>query len=137
MMGNIKNFVINKSHILFKSNENILSIPFDNKGFFLSENAQKVYDQIKDLPHLYVAWTDCVNGFFYIGKSYQPGGRWKRQHAYHLGTLAHHLLGTLRDDDQNHQHWIDSWLDVNTLILGNNNHNIKVTQRGKNLFYTI
>ena len=86
------------------------------------------------MPHLYVAWTDCVNGFFYIGKSYQPGGRWKRQHAYHMGTLAHHLLGTLRYDDQNHQHWIDNWMDVNSINLGNNIYNIQLFHEVKICF---
>jgi hypothetical protein len=133
-MNNLKNYVNNNSKTLFRYNSVITNVEFDNRGFFFSDAAQLEYNLIKDLPHLYVAWTDCENGFFYIGKSFQTGGRWKRQHAYHLGTLAYHLLDTLRYDDQNHQHWIDNWMDVNTINLGNNIHHIQLFQEVKICF---
>lgn len=133
-MDNIKNYVKNNSQTLFRYNGEITNAEFDNRGFFFAEEAQLEYNQIKNLPHLYVAWTVCEKGFLYIGKSFQQGGRWKRQHAYHLGTLAHHLLGTIRYDDQNHQHWIDNWMDVNTLNLGNNNHHIQLFREVKICF---
>ncbi len=124
-MENIKKYVTNNSNLLFKHIENNTLIAlFDNKGFKFNNDAQIAYDNIKNHPHLYVAWTNTQNGFFYVGKSFQQGGRWKRSHAYHLGTLAYHLLDTLQDDDQNHQHWIDSWMDIEKLKKGNDNHKI-------------
>ncbi len=99
---------------LFKTHsEDYLNAIFDEKGFHLSMEAQQKYDQVKSTPHIYIAFTKNVYGHYYIGKSYQNGGRWKRQHAYHLGTLAYHILKTIRYDDQNHQHWIDQWMDLN------------------------
>jgi hypothetical protein len=133
-MNNLKNYVKNNSKTLFKYNGVITNAEFDNKGFFFAEEAQLVYNRIKKLPHLYVAWTDSEKGLFYVGESNQPKGRWQRSHGYHLGTLAHHLLDTLKPWDQNHQHWIDSWMDVNTLISVNNNHNIKLYQEVKICF---
>lgn len=133
-MDNIKNYVKNNSQTLFRYNNLITETVFDNRGFFFSEEAQIIYGQIKNLPHLYVAWTDCEKGLFYIGESNQPRGRWQRSHAYHLGTLAYHLLDTLKPWDHNHKHWIDSWMDVNTLFIGNNNHNIKLYQEVKICF---
>lgn len=133
-MDNIKNYVKNNSQTLFQNSGELTNIVFDNKGFLFSDEAQLVYQQIKNSPHLYVAWTDCENGFFYIGKSFQQGGRWKRQHAYHLGTLAHHLLETIRYDDQNHQHWIDNWMDINTINLGTSIHNIQLFREVKICF---
>lgn len=84
----------------------------DDKGFFLSPEAQTAYKLIKDLPHLYVARLKSEN-WFYFGKSNQPGGRFKRAHAYHLGGLAHELLGTTREDDQrSHRFWLKAWFDL-------------------------
>ncbi len=103
------------SVLLFKCDEaNPLNAIFDNKGFHLSAEAQNKYDRIKNKPHLYVAFTKGKQGFYYVGKSFQKGGRWKRQHAYHMGTLAYHILESIRYDDQNHSHWIDKWMDVNS-----------------------
>ena len=133
-MNVLKNYVINNSKTLFRSNKIITNAVFDNSGFFFSDSAQLEYNLIKNLPHLYVAWTDGENGFIYIGKSFQPGGRWKRHHAYHLGTLAYHLLGTINNYDQNHQHWIDNWMDINTLNLGNNIHHIQLFKEVKICF---
>ena len=133
-MDNLKIYVKHNSQTLFRYNNLITNVVFDNRGFFFSDVAQLEYNQNKSLPHLYVAWTDCENGFFYIGKSFQQGGRWKRQHAYHLGTLAHHLLGTTNNYDQNHQHWIDNWMDVKTMNIGNNIHHISLLREVKICF---
>lgn len=112
----IKNYVSENSVLLFKHEANNQRIAlFDSKGFHFTEEAQILYNQIKNQPHLYVAWTNNHQGNFYVGKSFQNGGRWKRQHAYHLGTLAFHLLNTIRYDDQNHSHWIERWMNTNTM----------------------
>lgn len=108
----IKNYVKENSKILFKYQvDSSQSVIFDHKGFFFSTETQKIYDQIKDQPHLYVAWTKNQRGYYYVGSSFQDGGRWKRQHSYHLGTLAYHFLKTIRSYDQNHAHWIDHWMN--------------------------
>ena len=133
-MNSIKNYVKNNSKTLFRYKSVITNAEFDNRGFFFTDAAQLEYNLINNLPHLYVAWTDCEHGFIYVGKSFQPGGRWKRQHAYHLGTLAHHLLGTLNTYDQNHQQWINNWMDINTINLGNNLHHIQLFQEVKICF---
>jgi len=133
-MDIIKNYVRNNSQTLFKNVDTINNVVFDNRGFYFSKEAQIVYNQIKDLPHLYVAWTDSEDGFIYVGISNQEGGRWKRYHAYHLGTLAHHLLGTTNNYDQNHQHWIDKWMNIYTLNLGNNTHQIELFREVKICF---
>lgn len=65
-MNSLKNYVKNNSKTLFKYDSVITNVVFDNKGFLFSDKAQLVYQQIKNLPHLYVAWTDCKNGFYYI-----------------------------------------------------------------------
>lgn len=112
----IKNYIQQNYSLLFHHQpNNILTAIFDTKGFRFTVDAQNNYNLIKNQPHLYVAWTNNVNGYYYIGKSFQSGGRWKRQHAYHLGTLAHHLLDTIRYADQNHAHWIEHWMDNETL----------------------
>lgn len=112
----IKNYIQQNYSLLFHHQpNNILTAIFDIKGFRFTVDAQNNYNLIKNQPHLYVAWTNNVNGYYYIAKSFQSGGRWKRQHAYHLGILAHHLLDTIRYDDQNHAHWIERWMDKETL----------------------
>ncbi len=106
---------------------NTLASIFDNKGFSFTTETQDNYNRIKNEPHLYVAWTN--NGNYYIGKSFQIGGRWKRQHAYHLGTLAYHLLDSVRYDDQNHAHWIEHWMDKNTKsIIGDNLYTVNLRE---------
>ncbi len=106
----IEEFITTNCDLLFRhSQEDHLVAIFDSKGFVFTQEAQTNYNKIKSQPHMYVAWSE--NGYYYIGKSFQNGGRWKRQHAYHLGTLAHHLLNTIRYDDQNHNHWIDAWME--------------------------
>ncbi len=120
MLTKTLSYIQNNSVVLFKCQEAAsLKALFDVKGFYLSDEAQKKYTESKNMPHLYVAYTKGKDGFYYIGKSFQKGGRWKRQHAYHLGTLAYHLLGTIRYDDQNHQHWIDNWMDINSKQVNN------------------
>ena len=110
---NIKLYLSKKSCPLFKTlSNNHLTAIFDDKGFVLSNDAQAQYDTIKHEPHLYIAFIHDTFGTTYIGKSNQKGGRWKRSHAYHLGTLAHHLNNSIRYDDQNHSHWIDAWMDI-------------------------
>jgi len=126
----VKDYVKGNSSILFKGQtlNNQLAI-FDSKGFYLSDEAQLLYDKIKNQPHIYVAWTKSKNGYYYVGKSFQIGGRWKRQHAYHLGTLAHHLLNNIRYDDQNHSHWIDHWMHADTIIaIDDNTYMIELKQ---------
>lgn len=133
-MKNVKKYVKNNSQTLFKSVDTINNIVFDNRGFLFSDKAQSKYNKICDLPHIYVAWVDGKDGFFYIGESFQKGGRWRRSHAYHLGTLAYHLLNTMKSYDQNHQHWIDSWMKTETLNLGSNEHFIQLIKEVKICF---
>lgn len=115
-MQSVKTWVRENSSLLFKHAEgNTLLALFDDRGFNLASDAQNAHNRIKNQPHLYVAWTHSENGYYYIGKSFQSGGRWKRQHAYHLGTLAHHLLDNVRNDDQNHSHWIKTWMIGHTV----------------------
>ncbi len=116
MINQLKDYIMSNGKVLFKKSEadNSKAV-FDKKGFFFETNTQLAYDNIKSLPHLYVAYTKNVNGYLYVGKSFQNGGRWKRQHAYHLGTLAHQLLNTIRNDDQNHSHWIESWMQNDSI----------------------
>ena len=117
LIEKIKHYIENNSVPLFNTlDKNSLSAVFDDKGFFLSSEAQEKYKKIFDEPHLYIAYIKNKKGTTYIGKSFQKGGRWKRSHAYHLGTLAHHLNNTIRYDDQNHGHWIEAWMDNNSII---------------------
>ena len=112
-MKKIKEYIQKNATLLFKTNEEkSLKAIFDKKGFWFHEITQPFYYKIKSQPHIYVAFNK--HGY-YVGISNQSGGRWKRQHAYHLGTLAYHLLGTLRYDDQNHIHWIEAWMKMETL----------------------
>jgi hypothetical protein len=83
---------------------------FDEKGFFLSVEAQEAYNRVKDLRHIYTARLKSEN-YFYFGISNQRGGRWKRNHAYHLRGLACEILSTKRYDDQDHSLWVDAWFD--------------------------
>jgi hypothetical protein len=118
----IKKYIRENYSILFQHEpNNILTAIFDHKGFSFTEEAQYHYNLIKNQPHIYVAWTNDENGYYYVGKSFQLGGRWRRQHAYHLGTLAYHLHNTIRNDDQNHLHWIECWMNRETVTNINNN----------------
>jgi hypothetical protein len=119
-MEHLKDFIYKNSHQLFKTTEGLkYEAVFDNRGFFFEPNTEEIYKMIRNAPHLYVAWTKDPKGYVYIGKSLQKGGRWKRSHAYHMGTLAHHLLGQTRSDDQNHEHWIDHWMDRSSVKISN------------------
>jgi len=126
----IKNYVRENSKLLFEyqSESNHIAI-FDSKGFFFSAGTQTFYNQIKNQPHLYVSWTENIKGHYYVGKSFQNGGRWKRQHAYHLGTLAHHLHSTIRYDDQNHAHWIEHWMNSDSMnVIDGNTYSIELKE---------
>jgi len=108
---------------------------FDKKGFRFSNESKLIYNQLKHTPHIYVAYNEIIDGYSYIGKSFQSGGRWKKQHAYHLGTLAYQILNTMKYDDQNHQHWIDSWMKIETFeILSENNYSIQLEKPVKICF---
>ncbi len=135
MKTELLNYILNNESVLFKkAADNTEFAIFDSKGFWFDKTSQLKYDLIKHKPHLYIAFDKTVGGFYYIGKSFQNGGRWKRSHAYHLGTLAHHLLDTIRYDDQNHQHWIDAWMDINSQeIISSNLNKIKL----KNEIYIV
>jgi hypothetical protein len=110
MIKKIKEYIKKNATPLFKTNEEkSLKAIFDKKGFWFHEITQSIYNKIKSQPHIYVAFNK--HGY-YIGISNQSGGRWKRQHAYHLGTLAYHLLGTLNKYDQNHLHWVEAWMKI-------------------------
>ncbi|MFC5192895.1 hypothetical protein ACFPIK_14055 [Algoriphagus aquatilis] len=110
----ILEFIVSNSSLLFTyTDENPLKTKFNKKGFFFSHEAEQKYSLIKNKPHIYFAWSESSKDI-YIGKSFQKGGRWKRGHSYHLGTLAYHLLNNLKPYDQNHQHWIDKWMCVET-----------------------
>lgn len=113
---NIALYIAENSVPLFETLQDYpLKAIFDEKGFFLSGVAQIKYRKVRSEPHLYIAFVKNTNGTTYIGKSYQSGGRWKRSHAYHLGTLAHHMNNTIRYDDQNHSHWIDAWMNLDSI----------------------
>jgi len=96
--------------LFLTASDNELLAVFDKKGFFLSKEAQAIYNKIKSLPHIYVARLESENAY-YFGISNQRGGRWKRSHAYHLGGLAYEILGTKRDYDQDHSNWILHWFE--------------------------
>jgi hypothetical protein len=130
MLEKLQKYAQNNSSLLFNHAENnpLLAL-FNNKGFTLSLPAQEAYNKIKNEPHLYVAWADGDNGHYYIGKSFQQGGRWKRQHSYHLGTLAHHLLKTTRSYDQNHARWIAQWMRPETLQVDKEPYTIELKQK--------
>jgi hypothetical protein len=117
----IINFVDNESIPLFRTigGNNLLAV-FDNRGFFLSQQAQEVYDKLKHEPHLYVA---TGNGYFYVGKSFQLYGRWRRSNAYHLRALTHELLGS-NYKDHRHAHWNRAWMDLATMRLSDEGHSI-------------
>ena len=129
-MHSLLQFIESNSYLLFDhSKGDAQTAMFDSKGFRFSPAAASAYDKIKSQPHLYVAWNESKEGHYYIGKSFQQGGRWKRTHAYHLGTLAYHLLETTRYDDQNHQHWIDAWMVRETLNnRDNGNYSIQLQE---------
>ena len=122
-MKEIISFVKINSKPLFKTSPvDKLLASFDDKGFWFSDEAQSDYNKIKNDPHLYVAFG---NGCYYVGKSFQPGGRWKRSSAYHLGTLVHELIGSDKKDHK-HGHWNESWMDLESKLLSDEGHTIKL-----------
>ena len=122
-MIEIINFVSINSQPLFRTttDDNLLA-SFDDSGFWFSDEAQRDYNNIKNDPHLYVAYG---NGWYYVGKSFQPGGRWKRSSAYHLGTLVHELIGSNKMDHK-HAHWNEAWMDLESKCLSDEGHTIKL-----------
>lgn len=125
-MKKIKEYITKNNFSLFRTdNNNKLSAQFDSRGFHFSENASTFYSTIKNDPHLYVAFG---NNAFYIGKSFQSGGRWKRSHYYHLGILAHEILKTCKTDDQYHGHWVDAWMYRETFTIKSDGYSIALKQ---------
>lgn len=125
-MEQIKEYITKNNFSLFKTNSNDkLSAQFDSRGFHFSEDANTFYSTTKNDPHLYVAFG---NNSFYIGKSFQTGGRWKRSHYYHLGILAHEILKTCKIDDQYHGHWVDAWMDRETFTIESDVYSIALKQ---------
>ncbi len=125
-MDKIKEYVSNNNYSLFKTKlKNKLLAEFDTRGFYFSEVAEKFYKKIKNQPHLYVAFG---NNSFYIGKSFQVGGRWKRSHYYHLGILAHEIIRTCKPKDQPLGHWIDAWMKRDSLTMGTMHNSIILKQ---------
>jgi hypothetical protein len=101
---------------LFRTLENDpLVAVFDDKGFFLSDEAKEEYQKMEaeyhTTHHIYTARFKSNDDAIYFGKSRQKYGRWKPQHAYHLGGLAYEILCIKRYDDQNHSHWVKSWFE--------------------------
>ncbi len=123
---------------LFKTKKgDPLEAIFDDKGFYLSPEADEIYRKIKSEPHLYTARAMSGN-YFYFGISNQPGGRWRRSHAYHLGTLTYEILGTTRYDDQNHKHWIDAWFEKDSFenVIPESLYSIRMKEQILISFYT-
>ncbi|HTM64759.1 MAG TPA: hypothetical protein VL093_00415 [Flavipsychrobacter sp.] len=126
-MQQIIEYIQQNAYALFQTTNGPLTAKFDNRGFFFSHAAQAAYNLIEHQPHLYIAFTAEFNTA-YVGKSFQKAGRWKRSHYYHLGTLAYHLLGTIKPTEQNHSRWIDAWFSVDTMLLGQDAHSIELLE---------
>jgi len=116
--------------LFLTSEDDPLLALFDDKGFFFSSVAQSAYKTIKSEPHIYAARFESGDAI-YFGISNQQGGRWKRSHAYHLGTLAYQILATTRYDDQNHSHWVEAWFrqDTFTNTPSDLKHRIRMRER--------
>lgn len=98
---------------LFRTAEdNPLVALFDDKGFFLSEEAKKVYQEIIPRWHIYAARSGASNDAIYIGKTTQTGGRWQRSPDHHLGGLAHVILGTASKSSKYRRHWVKPWFEI-------------------------
>lgn len=111
----LKEYVKNNSTLLFHHNDkDTRTAIFDRQGFNFTAETQAIYDEIKDQPHLYVAWTKHASGYYYIGNSFQEGGMWQKSDPYHLGKLAYHLLNPTRKDEKNIIHWVEPWIDAST-----------------------
>ncbi len=127
-MEKIIKYIEENSVPLFKTQEdNSNCAVFDKRGFEFADLALDLYKTIKSQPHLYVAFG---SGFTYVGKSFQTNGRWKRSHYYHLGTLAHELLpGSLKSDEQRHNHWIDAWMLRESVDTSKSPHTIQLREQ--------
>ena len=125
----INEFIKRNTFKLFLTNENDnLMALFDKSGFWFDKQAKSEYLKIMSLPHIYIAFSNMKNGFIYIGMSNQTRGRWQRSHAYHLGTLAHTLLGTTNSFDQDHRSWIKRWMKLNSIIINDKIHSINLIE---------
>ena len=108
--------ILENKCLLFRSSEkDSKKLYFDSKGFYLSNEANEQNEQMKDQPHVYLAWSKDETGHFYVGKSFHKGGKWKRQQAYHLGALAQVILGTNNKKDSTHEAWVVHWFQKDTL----------------------
>lgn len=93
---------------------------FNNGGFYFSDLANHEYQPISDLPHIYIVYRKTHEGW-YVGKSNQQGGRWKRSNYYHLRMLSNPILGI----DMNlphHQNWAATWFGENPHTAIEENH---------------
>lgn len=125
----IDEFIKKKSFKLFLTNENDNLIAlFDKSGFWFDKQTKSEYKKIMSLPHIYIAFSSMKDGYIYIGMSNQNRGRWQRGHAYHLGTLAHSLLGTTNSFDQDHSSWIKRWMKLDTMNINDKIHCIKLKE---------
>ena len=123
----IDEFIKKNSFELFHTIENDnLTALFDKNGFWFDKKTKIEYEKIMSKPHIYIAFSENKNGFIYIGVSCQNRGRWQRGHSYHLGTLAHTLLGTKNSFDQNHDHWISKWMKLETIQINEKIHSINL-----------
>lgn len=76
---------------------------FENSKLSLSEEAKKL---TKIVPQVYIARLESENAY-YIGKSDQPGGRWKRGEDHHLGKLARAILSFPKECK--YSNWVRNW----------------------------
>ena len=134
IVQNIYDFTLKNSVPLFKTDKEDFSAIFDNKGFFLSDEADYNYNyrELKSKPHLYVAYNS--EKYVYVGKSNQKGGRWQRYNYYHLGTLAKELLGQRKSRDQKHYDWCQNWMEINSISLGSERNKITLKSTVKIAF---
>jgi hypothetical protein len=123
----IDEYIRKNSFKLFHTNENDSLIAlFDKRGFWFDKKTNVEYKKIMSKPHLYIAFSKNKEGYIYIGMSNQNRGRWQRGHSYHLGTLAHTILGTTKSYDQDHKNWVNSWMRIDTLIMNDKVHSIEL-----------
>jgi hypothetical protein len=125
----IDEYIRKNSFKLFHTNENDRLVAFfDKRGFWLDKKTKIEYKKIMSKPHLYIAFSKNKDGYIYIGMSNQKGGRWQRGHSYHLGTLAHTILGTTKSYDQDHTKWVKNWMRIDTLIINDKVHSIELNE---------
>lgn len=102
---------------------------FDNKGFKLSDQADSILNELDpltnerfySLPHLYIAFMEeklDEPNHIYVGKSCPPNAILQRAYNYPNGTLVYNLTKSIRPDDLNHVHWLDAWMEMESLKRG-------------------